>query len=277
MDKAIQDNTELRDDELYALLDKAWETERLCVSEELIQKTLKRAAEETDTKVISFESVAKRKFSPMKYVGVAVAAVFVVVLGVNVFGNGGFFANKAQMEATADRSGYKADGAEAYERSEASIAMGNGADSDDGRWHYSKSMENAGVLADAADEAEAFDSAVGIKEEAGMSGTTEILSEKTVDALCAVGADPVSDTAECWAFVDNEIVWDTELLNCLKAGAVFEKEFPYSGTYQYVLQCNDGTRKILECREPLDLVVRMETKQGMLWGLFGANVFFVME
>ncbi|MBQ8548564.1 MAG: hypothetical protein IJ427_08700, partial [Lachnospiraceae bacterium] len=72
MDKAIQDNTELQDEELYALLDKAWEAERLCVSEELIQKTLKRVAEETDTKVISFETAKKRKMSPMKYAGVAV-------------------------------------------------------------------------------------------------------------------------------------------------------------------------------------------------------------
>ena len=60
MDKAIQNNEELQDDELYALLDKAWETEKLCVSEELIQKTLKRAAEETDSKVISMETAPFR-------------------------------------------------------------------------------------------------------------------------------------------------------------------------------------------------------------------------
>ena len=76
MNKAWEQNTdEMQDEELYALLDRAMETERLCVSEELIQKTLKRVAEEESTKVVSFDTARKKKLSPVKYAGVAAAAL----------------------------------------------------------------------------------------------------------------------------------------------------------------------------------------------------------
>ena len=278
MDKAIQENTELRDEELYALLDKAWETDdRLCVSEELIQKTLKRAAEETDSKVIPFETAAKRKLSPMKYVGVAAAAVFVAVLGVNAFGNGGFLENNIKIEATADNASRKSDGAEYYESSQANTAKVNSENAADG-WWYSESENAHDLLADAQETLEPRRPGAEIREEAvAMSGMTLTLPQELSAALIDTGNVPVSDTVECWEFATGEKEWETELLNRIKDGASFGNGLPHSGTYEYVLECIDGTQKKLEYHEPLDLIVRIETKQGTLWGLMGDDCFWVLE
>ncbi len=275
MDKVRQDNTELRDEELYALLDKALETDdRLCVSEDLIQKTLKRAAEETDTKVISFETAAKRKISPMKYMGIAVAAVFVAVIGVSVLGNGGFLTNNTRQEADADRAGHKSDGEVPYEKNEEGTVMINSADAEVGLGYHSKAGEAEEMFADVANKEETLDTA---PEIVGMSGTKEALPLELADALSEAGMTAVSETVECWEYADGEIDWRTELLNSLKAEENFGKKFPTSGAYQYVLNCNDGMQKILEYREPLDLIVRIETEQGMLWGLLGEQGLFVIE
>ena len=102
MDNLLQNQDEMQDEELYALLDKALGAERLCVSEALIQKTLKRVAEEDNSKVISFEKAAKRKLPAVKYVSVAAAALFVVVLGVGVLRGGVTAGDSVQMEAVYD-------------------------------------------------------------------------------------------------------------------------------------------------------------------------------
>ena len=271
MDKAIQDTDELRDEELYALLDKAWETERLCVSEDLIQKTLKRAAEEADAKVISFET-AKRRISPMKYVSAAVAAVFVAVLGLNAFGNGGLLANKAQMESTADNAMGRTESAVAYEPGDSGAAMAEG---ESGSFWYSTADS---ALADETERPETRGAAEKMNDEVyGMSGVTLTLSAELSDALVAVGKAPVSDTVECWEFVEGDTDWEEELMNSLKAAEMFGNELPTSGTYRYVLECNDGTQRVLEYNQPLDLIIRIETIHGSLWGLFGAESVFIFQ
>jgi len=287
MDKLLQDN-EMQDEELYALLDKALETDsRLCVSEDLIQRTLKRAAEETDTRVISFESAAKRKISPMKYVGVAVAALFVAVLGVSAIRNGGFVADDVQMEATADRAGSKSSEAGIrYDTSEASTALVNNADAVDGRCHYSRSGDdsdleiltdkNVQLVAPEENPAETTNAETGggVVE---MSAVTVELSQMLAGVLKDAGMAPVSDTMECWEFAEAETDWERELLNCLAAGALWGNQRPEYGTYRYVLEGKGGTSYVTEYREPLDLIVRIETEKGALWGLLGADSFFFTE
>ncbi len=286
MDKAMQDNKELRDEELYALLDRAWETdERLCVSEDLIQKTLKRAAEEKDSKVISFETAAKRKISPMKYVGVAVAAVFVAVLGVNAFGNGGFVANDVKMEATADGTGQKLDSMSIqYDSSEASTAMVNNADKPGNKSYYSRSGDEGDLLADIgtdvsvpleAPEENSESEAVGGEVE--MSAMTLELSQRSAGVLKDAGMAPVSDNVECWAFADVETDWERELLNSLAAGVLWGNQRPEYGTYRYMLEGKDDARYVMEYNAPLDLIVRIETEKGVLWGFLGADSFFFTE
>ena len=294
MDKAMQDNKELQDEELYALLDKALETDdRLCVSEDLIQKTLKRAAEETDTKVISFESAAKRKISPMKYVGVAVAAVFVAVLGVGAFRNGGLVRNDTQMEATAERAGHKSDGAGIrYDASEASTAMVNNGDAEDGQWHYSKSGRAEDLLADTVTEKMTDNSGLLVAPEENpaettnaetgegvveMSAVTVELSQMLAGVLKDAGMAPVSRDVECWEFADVETNWERELLNCLAAGVLWENQRPEDGTYRYVLGSKGDIAYVMEYKEPLNFIVRIETEKGALWGFLGAGSFFFTE
>lgn len=286
MDKAIQDNKELRDEELYALLDKAWETERLCVSEELIQKTLKRVAEETDTKVISFETAKKRKMSPMKYAGVAVAALFVAVLGVNAFHNGGFVMNDVKQEATAELSGNKTDGAVAYDSSETDIITADSADAPGNRWYYSRSGDdsdleiltdkNVQLMAPEENQAEAPKAETG-EGDAEMSASTVELSRMLAGVLKDAGMTPVSDTVECWEFAETESDWERELLNCLAAGEVWGNHCPDDGSYHYVLECKGDIPYVMEYNEPLDLIIRIETEKGALWGLLGAGSFFFTE
>lgn len=283
MDKAIQDNKELRDEELYALLDKAWEAEpRLCVSEELIQKTLKRTAEETDTKVVSFETAKKRRISPVKYIGVAVAALFVAVVGVNAFGNGRFVAKDAQMEA-APGDAAKADGVVAYQ-SEASTAMVNSADGQENEWYSSRSGhdEASDVGPDILIEGLKDNAVTAPEEEVAtdaveMSAMTTTFSQMLAGVLKDAGFSPVSDVAECWEFAVTETDWERELLNSLAAGEFWGNHCPEDGAYCYILLGKDGSRYVMEYNEPLDMIIRIETENGALWGLLGEGSFFFAE
>lgn len=285
MDKAIQNNEELQDDELYALLDKAWETEKLCVSEELIQKTLKRAAEETDSKVVSMETAVRRRSSLMKYAGVAVAALFVAVLGLKVLGNGGLPSNHVKMESAADGCEYELSGKGVHYDGAGAGANSAKANSDalmdDSVWYSSAEMsqDSQNVSADeekATESPEAKDAIRGERED-GLFGTTVTLSKKLTEILTESGNTPVYDTAECWEFAEGGTDWEAELFHTVAAAMSFDRELPYSGTYRYVLEVQSGTQKVLEYNEPLDFIVRIETEKGILWGLFGENKSFVME
>ena len=79
MDKAEQERKTEQDDELYALLEKAILDERLCVSGELIQKTLRRVQDGAEKKPV------RKYFVTLRYACAAAAALLVVVAG------GGFF------------------------------------------------------------------------------------------------------------------------------------------------------------------------------------------
>ena len=291
MDNLLQDN-EMQDEELYALLDKALETDsRLCVSEELIQKTLKRAAEEKDTKVVSFEAAAKKKLSPMKYMGIAVAAVFVAVLGVNAFGNGGLLADKAQMEATADRMERKTNEAGfLYDGNGAGIATADSADAPENKSYHnragnepdSEAETQTSVLSESpkenqTDNMKSEDMSEVVDGAVEMSATTVKLSERVAGVLKDAGMAPVFDDAECWEFADTEADWERELLNCLAAGVLWGNQPPEYGAYRYVLTGKENAQYVMEYNEPLDLIVRIETEQGTLWGLLGAGGFWVLE
>ncbi|MBQ8547942.1 MAG: hypothetical protein IJ427_05525, partial [Lachnospiraceae bacterium] len=259
---------------------------RLCVSEELIQKTLKRVAEETDTKVISFETAKKRKMSPMKYAGVAVAALFVAVLGVNAFHNGGFVMNDVKQEATAELSGNKTDGAVAYDSSETDIITADSADAPGNGWYYSRSGDdsdleiltdkNIQLEAPEENQAEApnVETGEGVAE---MSASTVELSQMLAGVLKDAGMTPVSDTVECWEFAEAKSDWERELLNCLAAGEVWGNHCPDDGSYHYVLERKGDIPYVMEYNEPLDLIIRIETEKGALWGLLGAGSFFFTE
>ena len=268
MDARLQGNNEMQVEELYALLDKAWESDRLCVSEDLIQKTLKRVAEE-DTKVISYEKAAKRKLSPMKYVSVAAAAVFVLVIGVSTLGRSGALNDSVQMEATYDKPGRTAGRAESYDGGD-SVEM-HSASAD---WEYSSVSDSVNGMTAPVTEGTENDSRGGSSV---LRGSTVALSGRLTDVLTARGTIPISENAECWEFVYLEERWEEALLCSMAAAEKFEDGLPAGGAYSYVLGCEDGSRETIHSEEALDLIVCIKTTEGTIWGLYGESVHFYME
>jgi len=280
MDNLMQNREDMQEEELYALLDKAFDAKRLCVSEELIQKTLQRVAEAEDSKVISFEKAAKRKLPAVKYVSVAAAALFVAVLGVGVV-RGGVSSKDVQMEATYENASGKAESllADAVDGRGLSVA-----DSKNGSTQYYYSTNDVGDMSDDTAESETTakeDRDVPMPKEECVSfleGTVTVISADLAEALTAVGAEPVAQEVEYWEFVQRETTWEKDLFRELAAAMdVFGERLPENGTYEYCLVCKDGSRQTVFGEYPLDGIVRIETKKGTLWGLLGETVRFYSE
>ena len=274
MNKAIQDNTELQDEELYALLDKAFETERLCVSEDLIQKTLKRVAEEPDGKVISFAKAAKRRTLVLRYTGVAAAALFVLVLGGQILG-GRLWNGGVQKEATGDMS--QRNGQRDASAGETEDGLSIWADSET---YYTNSADSVCESADDAlsDRAGvACEATISDVKDAGLQSTEVAMPERLSVALSGNGYETLTSVAEIWEFVEGWEDWDKELEKLLKTEKWPVKGLPEKGSYNYSLMLWDGMEKTICTEEPLEFVVRIETEQGALWGLFGATINIYSE
>ena len=282
MDNLLQNRDEMQDEELYALLDKALDTERLCVSEDLIQKTLRRVAEEDNSKVISFEKAAKRKLPAVKYISVAAAALFVVVLGVGVLRGGVTAGDSVQMEAVYDNGAGNKGLMTADKTESAGLSV---ADSADGVTQFYYSTNGAEDISDAVEVAPEGDAVVQedrgrpqatAKNENVLEGTVTILSAELAEALTAIGAEP--GEAEYWEFVQRDTTWEKELFRELAAAMdVFGETLPESGAYSYSLECANGNGKTIYCAYPLDGIVRIETSKGVLWGLLGDTARFYTE
>lgn len=285
MDNLTQNPAEMQDEELYALLNKALVTERLCVSEELIQKTLKRVAEE-DSKVVSFEKAAKRKLPAIKYISVAAAALFVAVIGIGVVRSGSFSGDSVEMEATYGISAPESKGLLADVADGAGLSVAENKDDSSTQSQYYYSTNGVGDMSADAVESEAV-----VQEDRGMpkatddtdvveflEGRTVTISPELMEILAAVGAEPVSGNAEYWEFVQREESWETDLYKELAAATdVFGEPLPENGTYSYKLDCKDGITQLICCDYPLDGIVRVETGKGTLWGLLGESARFYAE
>ncbi len=286
MDNLLQNREELQDEELYALLDKALTTERLCVSEELIQKTLKRVEEEENSKVISLEQERKRKLPAMKYISVAAAALFVAVLGVGVVRSGSFSTDSVEMEATYDKGARKTESLLADSAAGEGISVAENKDDASTHSHYYSSTNGGGDMAADAVEGETV-----VQEDRGMpkasdeadaaeflEGCRVSISAELTEALTAVGAKPVSGAAEYWEFVQRDTTWEKELFKELAAAMdVFGEQLPENGTYRYRLEDVNDNGKTIYCEYPLDGIVRIETGKGVLWGLIGEKARFYTE
>lgn len=275
MNNRMQDTEELQDEELYALLDKAMETDRLCVSEDLIQKTLKRVAEEGGSKVVSFETVKKRRSSPVKYAGAA-AAVLVLALGVRAVSLGSLNAkDNMQMAARNDMTERKN---ESYGKSGmcAEVPMTENSVLLDGDANYGVSDSTSDFIADVAEESETMKpTAESRGGEYAMNGVSLVVSDRLSEALR--GAGWALNAGEYWEFADREELWEEELMRVLMAGECFEEGFPEKGTYRYVLDRKNGDFCTVRSKEPLDAIVRLETEKGVIWGLIGNRSLFYAE
>lgn len=277
MDKTLQEKDEMQDEELYALLDRAFETERLCVSEDLIQKTLARVAEEEDTKVVPFEKAAKRRISPMKYVGVAAAAVLVVVVGVRTLGNGKVSMDAAPMEVKFDNAG-------AGYRAETDTTDGRGVAAADSRkngteYYYSLSDSDVAVEHEAADDmvTDTVAPETEASEAAPLEYRTLTVSDRLAEAFSAAGKVLLSREADCWELADGDAYWEDTVLRGLAAGETFSDMLAENGDYSYMLLCKDGSIKPIQSGQPLDFIVRLETEEGPFWCLLGGGADFRME
>ncbi len=277
MDNLLQDDKELQDEELYALLDKALESDRLCVSEELIQKTLRRVEEESSSNVVSLDQKRKKRYSFMKYACVAAAAMLVLFVGVRTFGGKEFAMKDAQSEATADGmynnsgSGFLQDNAVYPAESEGNeaIVWENNADDGSVRGEVSNSKSERNSYPDAVAD---------MSEEAhdALTGSRMNVSAPLVAALTETGFKIVASEADYWEFVQREDYWEEELLRTLAACA-YNKGYPEDGGYSYKLAGKNGSMYTVISNEPLDAIVGMETEGGMLWILFGQNVSLYEE
>lgn len=282
MNKDMQNDNEMQDDELYALLDKALSAERLTVSEELIQKTLQRVAAEEDSKVISFEKAKKKKVWPVAYAGVAAAAL-VVVLGMRAFNGGSFTAEDAQMKSR-NLVASEAESAGGPYELLMDAADGDAVVTDNGiTYQYSvNESQSASDLAEAvpqepAIETETLPKADSRGGEAAMASAGAAVSEELAGILADAGMAVKTGEAEYWEFAAAETDWEQELLCALRAGAIVYSELPKDGQYGYTLDCKDSSRRYVASNRPLDAVVCLKTEQGAIWGLLGEGCDFYME
>lgn len=270
MDSYTKDCVEIEDEELYALLEKAMSEEpRLTVSEELIQRTLRRA-EETKLPAQSKIKTSKRVYRFMGYACVAAAAVLVLVIG-----GKGFFEGKLKggnnMKADSvnyDRTKSVADGTMVASETEKTLnGMGFeynlfGADSVNDRAAIGQeSVSNT--------QGEAIDSITDAEEvapSASAGGETGVVLSQDFIAAVANHGYLICESEAVFVFADPEE----------KASAQVRME---EMTKKMLL----GNAKVLA--EPSELLwegtwkagICAETETGMLRVLLGEDVYLIQE
>lgn len=262
MDKVIQNQDEMQDEELYALLEKALEQERLCVSEELIQKTLKKIENQGIAEEVSVRKT--KKYTLMRYASVAAAAVLVVALGIGM--QGGIGRNKASNEAMPECVADRAEEEGAFEYSTNSMQGKNDAAGRAGTMTDSEEMVIMNPSEALADEYLLDEPESGYLESTGI--TIAVVKE-------TVEEEAVKDSAlsgECWELVDSGEDWEAELTEKLENLESENEPLPDTGEYVYMLSCDDGSKATIFFDEPLTRILRIRTEQGTFWCLFGTEL-----
>lgn len=272
--------TQMQDEELYALLDSVMEDERLTVREDLIQTTLQRVKEE-EAGLIPVKKSGRKLYRILSYAGMAAAAVLVLFVGVTTVNNGGFTGKNMKAESIADSSQYMdgsnlltADGIES-EKSE------SGAEGKK-HWYYSVADDADGVeLQEPADMAPNAVAPEEKEEDIPERGGDVLTSDRVMLSAglqkILSGTDEEETVwAECFVIGQRKGNWQEELRRIIEACAV-EGDLPAEGQYSYALVCADGSFGNINADGPLDLIVRIETESGELWGLFGETVRVYQE
>lgn len=249
MDKAEQD------DELYALLEKAVSDERLCVSGELIQKTLRRVQDGAEKKP------SRRYFVTLRYAYAAAAALLAVVAGGVFFNRGGFIGGTKQSELLSGRDNA---GSPARMVSEGDTLMPPGASGGEAAQNYKVQVDGIDVLADylKTDDADSW------------SSERFAVSEEFTAALAAAGYTVLAKEAEYW-----EHTKTTEDAEDGNIGKTDRKQEIISALYGAVPCGTEEGEGIEEVPSgtPLHAAVKIETGQGVLWILLGEKLYLVEE
>lgn len=246
MDKAESE----QEDELYALLEKALSDERLCVSEELIQKTLKGVQDGKK------EKPYRRYFRVLRYACAAAAAVFVLILGSRILWQGSLFRTSCEKNAV---------GLAPY----GGLPEGMVQQSDPANepyWEMSDGIDKVQLSSYCKDID--LDGTVVLESEMNWQMEKITVSEELVEALSSVGYVVAGKEAEYWELTqgiaqDNENVEDEgedgkqEIISALR-------EMP-------------KVPKVITSATPLYKAVRIQTEDGMLWVLLGEELYLLIE
>lgn len=272
MDNRMQKREELQDEEIYALLDKAMEDERLCVSEALIQKTLQRVKEESEAEVIPVRKRTGKTYRIMQYTGVVAAAALLLIVGSRVLSGTGGTSERAQMDAVQDNS------VRSYEKSAEQNGIGEVVTDGMVEFEYS-SMADSVMAQSTAQQEAAVEPAEEPKSEKEIvyRGVSVEITNKLQEVIAAVVGGQATGNAECWEFVHRETDWQEELLHQLESGTYPKDALLNEGTYGYELLREDGSVFGLMSEEPLDVIVGIRTEQGTVWCLLGKQVRLYLE
>lgn len=271
MDKKEQKQEIKQDDELYALLEKAVSEERLCVSEELIQKTLKRVRDNVP------EKPCRRNYYAMRYA--CVAALLVIVLGGGALWlrKGGFTA-KRSMDAEPEAAPFAL-----IERN----ASGEGSI----KSQVPASEKTWQDVPDGEKTAPYFDESDGSlkknerSEETVWVPETFAVSKEFAEALENAGYTVSAQEAEYWEFVKEDMEdkgeeggWRQKMISALYAPeeSGIPHEGGFSGSYRYCLFQGETIRTLISDM-PLYAAAEVRTEQGMLWILLGEKLYLLKE
>ena len=273
MYKSVERKETMQEDEIDALLKQAMDEERLCVSEELIQKTLRRINEESETKVVPMQKSYKKRKYVMRYAGVAAAAVLVLVVGGSILGSGGIGQKNFAMDAAPEQSMREAKnengggaGIQATTDGSKEAAEDFVADAVGDIWYTSSdSSAEAPQDAECAEEPESVGGTY-------LGATKQEISEELQTAFTFGGYTLTDSTAECWELVQRQSDWRKEIAEVLNGGGQKVTSLSENGTYEYFLARGTGEKIQLNSEEPLELIVCVETEKGTLWCFLGETV-----
>ena len=277
MDKIGLGLVEETDEELYALLDKAMEDERLCVSEELIQKTLKRVEESPASTGVHHKS--KNYSRLIRWGSVAAAAVLVVFVGSRMLA-GGFYMDKGSMECAPDEVnslngyGYMSEAEPSTEKPAGDSyfyrCYGTAMESydmvDEGvATNESKTAKDRDIVTESLlDDVQVTD---GYGDR--IPSESILLSTEFCELLAQAGYDTTDTAAQFWCLNPLSAKhWEEEATIALTT----EKEAPETETA--MPKVSGGA---ISSEQQLHYAVKVATTEGSLWILVGEEVYFVMD
>lgn len=249
MDKAGQERKAEQDDELYALLEKAVSDERLCVSGELIQKTLRRVQDGAE------EKPKRRYFVTLRYACAAAAALLAVVAGGVFFNRGGFLGGTKQSEMCPEweNAGRPARMVTENENSGDDLTPQVNAE---GKKVQNYELQTA--------DTDTLATHSGTDGASSWNSERFAVSEELTEALAAAGYTVLAKEAEYWEYAKAE----EDIRN------IDRKQEIIAALYEAV-PCDEAEESL--SGTPLYAAIKIETGQGMLWILLGEKLYLVEE
>lgn len=276
MNKDLQSENEMQDDELYALLDSAMADDRLCVSEDLIQRTLQRVKEEE--KVVPMVPRKRKYRALVQYAGMAAAALLIVFVGSNAIKGGNKRAEDMEApraEATKSGDGGKYYYSTADAADDRSVPKTESEMTDRGNTMTRDEMATSQNVSESPKERDG-DVPADVAEDSYMGSEEMILSDEFYGFLKKGGYEPEGKTAECWKYAGEAADTEERMEKALLTVAVINGRDTI-GSYRYTVLDSRGEEHVIVSELPLDSIIRIRTDRGDLWFLLGAETMIYSE